>query len=237
MIRRHFFQPLPCAGQHRAIESIRGQMNGRCNLRTRNNMKTNLLGFSAAACALALASCSTGIPPHAEMAPSNGSSKSPVATSGSLEQALVQSVNRHRTSMDAPALPVSGSLSGVSRQHSRYMAANEASLPTDTTDVSYAGREGRAFKTRRLFRQGAYAENVAAIRVPASSGGDVDELAERVVGMWLDTPNNRKPLLSKDWTSMGISAEPGTDGNYFVTLSMGTQTLFDLDPSRRIGCP
>jgi len=147
----------------------------------------------------------------------------------SLEQRVLNEVNRTRRSLGRATLRTDSALAALARSHSADMLTRDF-FAHQNPDGRYAGDRARAagyaFRSfgENLFRGHLY-DTVNHIR-----RGDVvttdylwyspDELAALTVAMWMESPGHRTNMLSPDFDAGGVGIIAGPDAEVFITLNL-----------------
>lgn len=147
----------------------------------------------------------------------------------SLEQRVLNEVNRTRRSLGRASLRTDSALAALARSHSTDML-DRGFFDHRNPDGRYAGdrarAEGYAFRSfgENLFRGRLY-DTVNHIRRGDEVTTDYlwytpDELAELTVAMWVESPGHRTNMLSPDFDAGGVGIAVGPDAEVFVTLNL-----------------
>lgn len=165
----------------------------------------------------------------AQPRPDGWSPERPAFDLPSLEQRVLNEVNRTRRSLGRASLSADSALAALARAHSADMRDRDF-FAHRNPDGRYAGDRARAagyaFRSfgENLFRGHLY-DTVNHIR-----RGDVvttdylwytpDELAELTVAMWMESPGHRTNLLSPDFDFGGVGIAAGPESEVYITLNL-----------------
>lgn len=147
----------------------------------------------------------------------------------SLEQRVLNEVNRTRRSLGRATLRADSALAALARGHSADMLRRDFFAhrnPDGRLAGDRARAAGYAFRSfgENLFRGHLY-DTVNHIR-----RGDVvttdylwytpDELAELTVAMWMESPGHRTNMLSPNFDFGGVGLAVGPNAEVFITLNL-----------------
>lgn len=165
----------------------------------------------------------------AQPRPDGWSAEPPDFDLPSLEQRVLNEVNRTRRSLGRATLRTDSALAALARTHSADMLTRDF-FAHRNPDGRYAGDRARsadyAFRSfgENLFRGHLY-DTVNHIR-----RGDVvttdylwyspDELAALTVAMWMESPGHRTNMLSPDFDAGGVGIVVGREAEVFITLNL-----------------
>jgi uncharacterized protein YkwD len=123
------------------------------------------------------------------------------------EAEILRLVNDERKRAGAPALKSSQRLVLASRGHSYDMALR-----------NYLGHDGPAGDTPAERVRGVGVEStVLGENIYLDRDTDHAKLAERTVKGWLDSPEHRAHMLSRDFALTGVGVARAADGTAYVT--------------------
>jgi len=123
------------------------------------------------------------------------------------EAEILRLVNDERKRAGAPALKSSQRLVLASRGHSYDMALR-----------NYLGHDGPAGDTTAERMRGVGVEStVLGEKIYLDRDTDHAKLAERTVKGWLDSPEHRAHMLSRDFALTGVGVARAADGTAYVT--------------------
>lgn len=148
-------------------------------------------------------------------------SYAPLAAQPELEAALLRLTNEARTAEGLNALSQDDALALAARHHAAEMATMNYLSHTSPTPQN-------ATLDKRLARAGSPAvtagENIAQL-----PGGD--NLAERTIDGWMNSPNHRENMLREDYTHVGFGAATDSLGNRYLVQVLAYQPLTLSDSS------
>ena len=135
---------------------------------------------------------------------------SPAVSPRRVERAIHDATNQHRTSRNRSPLAYSEHLSAIALRHSRDMATREY------FDHQSPEGEGPVDRYRdHDHSDRSYGENIACQQPgPMMSSA---ELAERIVGNWMESVGHRENILEDQFEAEGIGVYITTDGTVYAT--------------------
>lgn len=137
----------------------------------------------------------------------------PATTPRAIEQAVHKRVNRLRRDNSIGTISYSDHLSAIALQHSRDMASRDYFDHTSPDGESAADRYHRFGHDDR-----SVGENIA-LRQPGPTAG-ADDIADRVVEGWMDSPGHRENLLRDRFEAEGIGVFCDPDRTVYVTQNL-----------------
>lgn len=166
---------------------------------------TLALAFALAGCA----SASHKVTPPPPTQPSTAAATSttaPQLSDEQIAQQLLDAINQERTRNHLKPLASSSELAKSAQEHSDTM------------------QRGGFLSTKGESEEGVFARMTSAGVKATSIGENVlrlharpDKLAGEAVGVWMNTPADRKNLLSASFIRTGIGVSRSPDGDYYIT--------------------
>jgi uncharacterized protein YkwD len=146
--------------------------------------------------------------------PAGASPQRPAASLSTLEQGVLADINALRKQHGLAPLYLSASLSAAARQHSSEMAARGYFSHDSANGSTFDKRIARYYPMGRNHFW-SVGENLLWSSPDVDAGG--------ALGMWWNSPEHRKNMLTARWREIGLSAvhvasAPGTYGGREVTI-------------------
>jgi uncharacterized protein YkwD len=129
-----------------------------------------------------------------------------------IEKLVFQKVNFERSREGLPDYKHHADLAGVAKQHSANMVKHNFFSHVDHRDMNVRLR--MMLVRPRLFTR-AIGENLACV-----FGETEEEVAEKLVGRWMDSPGHRDNILSGQFTHIGIGVQQKGD-QFYATQVFG----------------
>jgi uncharacterized protein YkwD len=138
----------------------------------------------------------------------------PAASLVSLDRAVLGNINAYRAANHLAPLRLSASLTAAARTHSLQMEA-DGYFAHNSADGTAFWKRIESFYPEGGFGYWSVGENLLW------SSPDVD--AEKVLDMWIASPEHRKNMLDPQWREIGVSAvhsesAPGVYHGLTVTI-------------------
>lgn len=129
----------------------------------------------------------------------------PSRASGDVAATIVARINQLRTERGLHALPVDGHLATVAAGWSARMAggAGLAHNPDHRGQYGWATEDARE-----------------VVGYASASGASVEELALRVVQVWMGSGGHRGIILGAGWTDLGVGCVRAADGRLYATANV-----------------
>jgi uncharacterized protein YkwD len=142
------------------------------------------------------------VPPTAVQPADQG----PQLSNDEIARRLFDAVNKTRIDAKLPALQSSPELASSAQAHSDKMAAGTFLSTRGPDEPSVVTRlTTNGVKTLKL------GENVVRVKINSN------QLADETLGVWMNTPPDRKNILSAAFTKGGVGVTHAADGDYYLT--------------------
>ena len=166
---------------------------------------TMALAFAIAGCASASHSVTPAPPTQTNAAAAENTAASQLSDE-QISQQLLDAINQERAKNQLKPLTSSSELAKSAQEHSDTMQRGAfLSTKGESEQGVFARMSSAGVKTTYI------GENVLRLRAKP------EKLAEEAVGVWMNTPADRKNLLSASFTRSGFGVSRSPDGDYYIT--------------------